>query len=302
MLRGNSLSLTKHGSKESAIPPSVAAVGTLPLTDEAFTRAETDLSDPPHAVATRASSSVAERLLAADADDALRLLEVVRHRYDAVLMNPPFGEPVSSTKSYLQAAYEWLPNTSDIFAAFVGRGLGLCKPDGYLGAITSRVGLFLSSFEQWRRQILLGRELVTLADLGEGVMEQAMVEAAAYVISPRQASPDSTARFLRLVTASDPETALVLAINKPESFTSFDVRLQAFDSIPGCPVGYWVEASTVQQLLISAPFEPSHGKVRVGLQTSDDFRFVRAWWEVLTRKLTRPPKDAAGRTEREQLA
>ncbi len=41
--------------------------------------------------------------------------------------------------------------------------------------------MFLSTFEAWRREILLGRNLAVLADLGEGVMEQAMVEAAAYV-------------------------------------------------------------------------------------------------------------------------
>src|SRR5207244_11986434 len=100
-------------------------------------------------------------------------------------------------------------------------------------------------------------ERITLADLGEGVMEQAMVEAAAYVISPRQPEPDSTARFLRLVTASDPESALVRAINSPGSFTSFDVQLRAFGRIPGSPVAYWVEATTVEQLRVPAPFDHS---------------------------------------------
>ncbi len=275
--------------------------GTLELTDEAAEATERELLSHLQTIADQASSSVVERLLAAEAEDALRLVQVVRQRYDAVVMNPPFGEPVPSTKPYLRAAYEWLPSTSDLFAAFVGRGLDLCKPDGYMGAITSRVGLFLGSFEEWRREILLGRQLVTLADLGEGVMEQAMVEAAAYVISPRPSEPDSRARFLRIVTASDPASALEEAINNPGISASFDVHLRAFDSIPSMPVAYWVAPAIIAQLLAPAPFEPSHGKVRVGLQTSDDFRFVRAWWEVAGRKLTRPPADAADRKEREQL-
>ena len=114
------------------------------------------------AVADQASSSVVERLLAAEADDALRLVDVVRQRYDVVLMNPPFGEPVPETKPYLRAAYPWLPTKDyNLLAAFVGRGIQLCKRDGYLGAITSRAGMFLATFEQWRRQILLGNRLVT---------------------------------------------------------------------------------------------------------------------------------------------
>ena len=137
------------------------------------------------AVADQASSSVVERLLAAEADDALRLVDVVRQRYDVVLMNPPFGEPVPETKPYLRSAYPWLPTRDyNLLAAFVGRGVQLCKRDGYLGAITSRAGMFLATFEQWRRQIVLGNRLITLADLGLGVMEQALVEAAAYVIGP----------------------------------------------------------------------------------------------------------------------
>jgi hypothetical protein len=38
---------------------------------------------------------------------------------------------------------------------------------------------FLSTFEKWRREVLLEQDLVVVADLGHGVMEQAMVEAAA---------------------------------------------------------------------------------------------------------------------------
>jgi hypothetical protein len=289
----------RHGAFDGMVP---RKGGTLELTDEAAEVTERELLSHLQTIADQASSSVVERLLAAEADDALRLVQVVRQHYDAVLMNPPFGEPVSSTKPYLRAAYEWLPSTSDIFAAFVGRGIELCEPDGYMGAITSRVGMFLSSFEDWRRQILLGRELMTLADLGEGVMEQAMVEAAAYVIGPRWAARDSRARFLRMVAAPDPASALEQTINNSGSPDSFDVDLRAFDDIPSMPVAYWVAPTTVQQLLAPSSFEPSHGKVRQGLATGDDFRFVRAWWEVAAGKLTRPPRDAGGKAERVQLA
>ncbi len=97
--------------------------GTLPLTEDAFSQAESDLLAHLHAIADQASSSVAERLLAAEADDALRLVEVVRNRYDVVLMNPPFGDPVPATKPYLRASYPDLPSNSDLFAAFVDRGV-----------------------------------------------------------------------------------------------------------------------------------------------------------------------------------
>ena len=134
-------------------------------------------------LADATTATPAERLLAAEADDAVRLVIALLSRYDTVLQNPPFGEPVPSTKPYLKASYPWIPTKDyNLLADFVGRGLELCRPGvGYVGAITSRAGMFLKTFEAWRSKILLGHHLVALADLGDGVMEQAVVEAAAYV-------------------------------------------------------------------------------------------------------------------------
>lgn len=59
----------------------------------------------------------------------------------------------------------------------------LLHPRGLLGAITSRTGFFLSSFQKWREEILLNEAPpVIFADLGHGVMDSAMVEAAAYCL------------------------------------------------------------------------------------------------------------------------
>ena len=124
----------------------------------------------------------------------------MRQRYDVVLMNPPFGEPVPSTKAYLQALYPWMPsNDANLFAAFVGRGLELCRPGGYLGAITSRAGMFNTTFQAWREEVFLARELTAVADLGGGVMDQAMVEAAAYVLGQRERDLDRPIPIVRLL-------------------------------------------------------------------------------------------------------
>jgi len=96
-------------------------------------------------------------------------------------MNPPFGEPSLPSKAYIEKRYPRTKN--DIYAAFVERGLQLLHPHGRLGAITSRTGFFLTSFQKWREDILLGEARpIALADLGYGVLDTAMVETAAYVL------------------------------------------------------------------------------------------------------------------------
>jgi hypothetical protein len=271
-------------------------VGTLPLTDDAAELTERELMVHLQAVADQTSSSVVERLLAAEADDALRLVDVVRQRYDVVLMNPPFGEPVPETKPYLRAAYPWLPTRDyNLAAAFVGRGVELCKRAGYLGAITSRAGMFLATFEQWRRQVFLGNRLITLADLGLGVMEQALVEAAAYVIGPGRAPYDHQTTFIRLLKDSDRANALSGAVQADRAGAVdqriFTVRPSDFDAIPRAPVAYWMSPS-LRRLFSDLPtIEGNGAEVRVGLQTGDDFRFVRAFWEVDPRRIARSAEE-----------
>ena len=52
-----------------------------------------------------------------------------------------------------------------------------------IGAITSRTCFFLSSFHKWREKVVLEMTRPEImADLGFGVMDDAAVEAAAYVL------------------------------------------------------------------------------------------------------------------------
>jgi hypothetical protein len=126
-------------------------------------------------------AGVRRRLFAGDTAQGIALIDLLRTRFDVVLMNPPFGAASLAAKKEFEKAYPRTKN--DIFAAFVERGIRLLHPFGLLGAITSRTGFFLSSFQKWREEILLKEAPpVVFADLGYGVMDAAMVEAAAYCL------------------------------------------------------------------------------------------------------------------------
>jgi hypothetical protein len=128
------------------------------------------------------------RLFAGDAAQGVALIDLVRTRFDVILMNPPFGAASLAAKKEFEKAYPRTKN--DIYAAFVERGIQLLHPGGMLGAITSRTGFFLSSFQKWREEVILrDAPPVTFADLGYGVMDAAMVEAAAYALQKRDLVP-----------------------------------------------------------------------------------------------------------------
>ncbi len=154
------------------------------LHDEAFwAEAEARVVEALRAYARRAGNGrhVSRRLFADDALQGIAFVDLLQRPFDVVLMNPPFGAASAGSKEYISRAYPRTKN--DLYAAFVERGLELLRPGGYLGAITSRTGFFLTSFRRWREEILLREaHLIALADLGYGVLDTAMVETAAYVL------------------------------------------------------------------------------------------------------------------------
>ena len=105
-------------------------------------------------------------------------------RFDVVLMNPPFGEFSMTWKNEVRLTYPFSYN--DIMSAFVERGLDILNSKSRLGAVTSRTCFFLASFKAWREKVILQRSKTeSFADLGFGVMDDAMVEAAAYVLEKK---------------------------------------------------------------------------------------------------------------------
>ena len=151
--------------------------------DRFFHEAETRIVEALRQFAETApmTASVRRRLFAGDAAQGIALMEVVRTRFEVVLMNPPFGACSLPAKKEFERSYPRTKN--DVYAAFVERGIELLQRRGRLGAITSRTGFFLSSFQKWREEILLPKAPpVIVADLGIGVLDGAMVETAAYCL------------------------------------------------------------------------------------------------------------------------
>ena len=272
---------TRHGDLARGITPEVISG----IQDEILTSIQ--------ALAEAATATPAERMLAAEVEDVVRFVTALLRRYDTVLQNPPFGEPIPTTKPYLKAAYPWIPTKDcNLLAAFVGRSLELCKPGaGYVGAITSRSGMFLKTFETWRRDVLLGRHLLVLADLGYGVMEQALVEAAAYVLGNVPAAPEQQATFIRLLKDTDRPTALQAAIDTQRLNCKDDriyhITLSDLEAVPGMPVAYWMSPAIRRLFKDQSALEGTAGDIRQGLATGDDFRFLRAFWEVDPSRIAR---------------
>ena len=89
--------------------------------------------------------------------------------------------------------------------------------------------------------------------------------------------------FLRALEASDKAAVLLDAIcnrNHALGTHRFEVDAARFAEVPRSPFAYWI-SDRVRGLFTTLPqFESGQQTVKQGLATTDDFRFVRAWWEI----------------------
>jgi len=259
------------------------------ITDEAFwAEAEDKIYASLRAYAEHAENGggYQRRLFADDAARGFAFVDLCGKTYEVLLMNPPFGDVSTPSKPHVDRVYTRTRN--DIYAAFVERGLGLLRPGAKFGAITSRTGFFLSSFQKWREELLLHDAPPTaFADLGHGVLDTAMVETTAYCLTKvcGGLSAISDCVFFRLLDHDDKGGCLVNMISALRQGQSGRPIVHvasptSFRLLPGTPFAYWRNEVGDRQYLTSKPLDPAYAEAARGITTCDDFRFVRLSWEV----------------------
>jgi hypothetical protein len=215
------------------------------------------------------------RLFTEDAVRGFAFVDLCRKLYDVVLMNPPFGLPTPD-------AFEYLERTSkatyiELYASFVERFVRGTH-NGLIGAITSRSFLMVSRLEKWRTTSLVER-ISVLLDLGLGVMDEAYVEACAYVTSTRPLQSDLLAVDFRSRTNKEESCRSARWDTLSLDGALYVTPRRRLKTMPQAKLLYSLGASLHQLMRNTERFEPEAGVVRTGLTTFDDFRFLRLAWE-----------------------
>jgi len=281
--------VTEFGlTEETQATPKVKYYKSVPGEEEDFwNRAEAmvlaALED--YAEQAQGTQAVRKRMFVDDAARGLAFIDLIRRQFDVCLMNPPFGDISKQSKRYVEATYPTCAH--DIYPAFVERGYALLGRQGRLGAITNRTGLLLARFSQWRQNTLLSEgSLQCVADLGFGILDEAMVEAAAYVLQHGGATsaPRTITSLLHVANHARPFALCDMIPQAAEGVLVnrgvFLRDLHSFSAVPSQPLAYLCPPALLSIYESHESLEASGRYARVTNQTSDDFRFLRLWWEV----------------------
>lgn len=222
-------------------------------------------------------------------DDLFPYFDVIlalTDRYAAVVMNPPYmggGNMNATLSKYVKDKYE--EGKADLFSVFMLLAVDRLLRNGKYGMINMQSWMFLSSFEKLRTRLLTGNRIDNMLHLGPRTFDELsgeVVQNTAFVITNCKGK-DATGAYYRLVdgkNCGEKERMFLEAQEKGGNRIYYpNVSQQDFEKIPGCPIGYWVSEKVretfTRNLPLSAVANPC-----VGLQTADNGRFLRSWFEV----------------------
>ena len=200
------------------------------------------------------------------------------NQYETVVTNPPYmgGKGFSpKLKTYVEKNYK--DTKSDLFAVFIERCNEFTKKNCYTSMITMQSWMFLSSFENLRKNIIEKTEIKTLNHLGTRAFSEIGGEVVSTVawISQKK-SPKNDGTYLRLVDYNNADLKEEEFFNKANYFQA---KQKDFEKIPGSPIAYWV-SDKIREIFEKNQKLGEIADLKNGFTTGNNDLFLRLWNEV----------------------
>ena len=210
----------------------------------------------------------------------LEQAEALTQRYHVVVANPPYmgsGQMNASLKQFTKTFYP--ESKQDLMTCFMSRASTASVKNGLCGMINLPAWLFITSFEAFRKKLVCEQTILNFLHLGRGIFGSDF-GSVAFVLENRQpAGYLGTYRrlFDRHVEVDSIEEKERRFLDRTNG--SFRVDQRDFKAIDGSPIAYWISPKIRKAFAEGVPFR-NIGNPRVGMQTSNNDRFLRLWHEV----------------------
>lgn len=238
--------------------------------------------------------------------DGFRLIIALTENYHALVMNPPYmggGNMNGVLSKYVKDNYK--NGKADLATVFVEMMGQRTSANGSYAFIIPPSWMFLSTFEGLRKNIIENQSIESLLHLSRGVFGADFGASSAVIKNTSNANACGT--YFRLVERTFQEfeqshlrmlfeqtlanhdfkynfkeyTKDVTELPYSEDGNRIyypNVEQMNFEKIPGAPIGYWVSPK-IQEIFTSNLALSAVASPCVGLQTADNARFLRLWFE-----------------------
>ena len=226
----------------------------------------------------------------ADSEEWLRaadMCEILEDgRYTTLIANPPYlgtKKVKDPLKRFANKHYK--RSSTDLCTMFIERAASLAQRRGAIGMITMHAWMFLDSYRELRPWMLSALSIDSMAHLGTRAFDSIggeVVQTTAFTTTNESCDADRAGVYLRLVDGrNEAEKAQLLC--EAATNSAHDLRFETSAStlavIPGRPVVYWASKEMLNVFATGTPLGEIT-EAKVGLQTGDNERFLRQWFEV----------------------
>ena len=216
-----------------------------------------------------------------DTQSQLRLMiaqgQALAQKYHVAVTNPPYmGSANMSEKLFSYVMRNYADYKTDLFAAFILRLMKATKTCGYYSLITQQAWMFKSSYRTLRPEIYK-HTMLNLLHLGPHAFDDLSGEVV------------QTVAFTQNNTRCDQYQGVYISVEDSDSEqgkeNEFLKRTRTFVSsvanfvrLPNQPAAYWTSSAVAKCFQLFNPYSQSITAC-AGLNTSDNDRFVRFWYE-----------------------
>ena len=221
---------------------------------------------------------VQERVIA-----VLRMAEALSPKYHVVVANPPYmGGKGMNGKLDAFAKESYPDSKSDLFAMFIERSAELSRAHGFVGMITMQSWMFLSRHQKLREKVVAHLPIRSMAHLGTGAFDSIggeVVSTTAFVLC-KEGSRQYGGSFIdlrdgRSEAIKSEKLNLIAASHIPANRASSET----FEAIEGQPIAHWI-SENFRSCFCKLDAVKDVFKPAVGLNTGDNDRFLKLWFEV----------------------
>jgi hypothetical protein len=225
------------------------------------------------------------------AAESMTFVEILIQKYDVAASNPPYtnnGDYGSNLQKFIEDNYKkdkysFYPN---LYACFLKRNCDIINDYGKVGMIHPLTFMFITTFKGMREFILNNYNINIFVEFGLGeIFGSTMVDPAIYVIERGKVGKSLFISLNQYTRTPEEkfkqkymEQALRDHIAGKWNKHNYPIDQEKLKIIDEWPFIYWF-SDELREKFKAEPLE-RFAKVKTGISTGDNLRFLRFWWEV----------------------
>jgi hypothetical protein len=219
-------------------------------------------------------------------DTALGQLVELGRTFWCVVDNPPYLGMSKANPALKKFVYSNYPDSkTDLFSAFISRGLISLVDRGVMGMVTMQAWMFLTSYEGLRKVLIEKNFIDSLLQVGYNSfpeLNSKVAQAVSFTLW-KEKNHRSTGVYFDLNDSPQSADKEVVFINSIKENKFFKKDQNNFKKIPGTPIGYKLGEKVIETFSNSTIQNAGVSGGRC--KTHNDKKFTRFIWEVSKSRL-----------------